>query len=152
MKELLHKGMEASPEKYLPHLITEEERTHFEENGYLYVPNALSTEMREQLIHAVDTLHNKALASGRAKPDSHWGWSDFLGADEALLNLVDFPTTLPESLGEFWGGISTYTTPTCTLNPQQHRMPKRVKDGWNGTKTADVLTSNWKPSHAHVYP
>ena len=70
MKELLHKGMEASPEKYLAHLITEEERTHFEEQGYLYIPNALSTEMREQLIHAVDTLHNKALANGRANPQT----------------------------------------------------------------------------------
>ena len=72
MNELLNIGMEASPEKYLPHLITEEERTHFEENGYLYIPNALSSEMREQLIYAVDTLHNKALATGRAKPGSHW--------------------------------------------------------------------------------
>ena len=33
MKELLHKSMTGSPEKYLPHLITEEERTHFEKNG-----------------------------------------------------------------------------------------------------------------------
>ena len=87
MKEILKMGMEASPEKYLPHLITEEERTHFEENGYLYIPNALSTEMREQLTHAVDTLYNKSLASGRAKPGSQWGWSDFLGADDALLSL-----------------------------------------------------------------
>ena len=46
MNELLNMGMEASPEKYLPHLLTEEERTHFEENGYLYIPNALSSEMR----------------------------------------------------------------------------------------------------------
>ena len=29
MKELLNMGMEAAPEKYLAHLITEEERTHF---------------------------------------------------------------------------------------------------------------------------
>ena len=33
MKALLHKGMEASPEKYLPHLITEAERAHFEKMG-----------------------------------------------------------------------------------------------------------------------
>ena len=78
MNELLNMGMEASPEKYLPHLITEEERTHFEEQGYLYIPNALSSELREHLTYAVDTLYNKALATGRAKPDSQWGWVGFL--------------------------------------------------------------------------
>lgn len=108
MKELLHKGMEAAPEKYLAHLITEEERTFFEEQGYLYVPNALSTEIREGLINAVDTLYNKALASGRAKPDLHWGWSDFLGSDDALLNLVDLPTTLPKVWGILGWNIYLY--------------------------------------------
>ena len=108
MKELLNMGMVASPEKYLAHLITEEERTFFEEQGYLYVPNALSTEMREQLLNAVDSLHNKALANGRAKPDSHWGWSDFLGADDALLNLVDLPTTLPKVWGILGWNIYLY--------------------------------------------
>ena len=104
MNELLNIGMQASPEKYLAHLITEEERTHFEEQGYLYIPNAISTEMREQLLHTVDTLYNKALATGRAKPGTQWGWSDFLGTDDALLNLVDLPTTLPK-VWEFWDGI-----------------------------------------------
>ncbi len=108
MKELLHKGMEAAPEKYLAHLITEEERTFFQEQGYLYVPNALSTEIREGLINAVDTLYNKALASGRAKPDLHWGWSDFLGSDDALLNLVDLPTTLPKVWGILGWNIYLY--------------------------------------------
>ncbi len=108
MKELLNMGMTSSPEKYLAHLITEEERTFFEEQGYLYIPNALSTEMREQLVNVVDTLHNKALASGRAKPDSQWGWSDFLGADDALLNLVDLPTTLPKVWGILGWNIYLY--------------------------------------------
>ena len=108
MNELLNMGMEASPEKYLPHLITEAERTHFEEQGYLYIPNALSSEMREHLTYAVDTLYNKALATGRAKPGSHWGWSDFLGADDALLNLVDLPTTLPKVWGILGWNIYLY--------------------------------------------
>lgn len=108
MKELLNMGMAASPEKYLAHLITEEERTFFEEQGYLYVPNALSTEMREQLLNAVDSLHNQALTNGRAKPGSHWGWSDFLGADDALLNLVDLPTTLPKVWGILGWNIYLY--------------------------------------------
>ena len=151
MNELLNIGMEASPEKYLPHLITEEERTHFEENGYLYVPNALTTEMREDLIRAVDTLHDKALATNRAKPGAHWGWSDFLGADDALLNLVDLPTTLPKVWGILGWNIYLYHA-HMHVKPPAPQMPKKVKDGWNGTKTADASTSKWKHIRVHVYP
>lgn len=64
--------------------------------------------MHEQLIHAVDTLHNKALATSKAKPGSHWGWSDFLGADDAFLNLVDLPTTLPKVWGILGWNIYLY--------------------------------------------
>jgi len=92
----------------LNHLLTEEEHNHFEEQGYLYVPNALSPDMVAQLTHAVDTLHNKALATGRAKPGTPWGWSDFLGADDALLNLVDLPTTLPKVWGILGWNIYLY--------------------------------------------
>ncbi len=42
----------------LSHLLTEEERNHFEEQGYLYVPNALSSEMVEHLTNVVNKLHN----------------------------------------------------------------------------------------------
>ena len=125
MKALLNMGMAAAPEKYLAHLITEEERTHFEERGYLYIPNALSTEMREQLINAVDTLHNKALANGRATPGSHWGWSDFLGADDALLNLVDLPTTLPKVWGILGWNIYLY-------HAHMHVKPPAAPDAEEG--------------------
>jgi hypothetical protein len=125
MKELLNMGMTSSPEKYLAHLITEEERTFFEENGYLYIPNALSTEIREQLINVVDTLHNKALASDRAKPDSQWGWSDFLGADDALLNLVDHPATLPKVWGILGWNIYLY-------HAHMHVKPPAAPDAEEG--------------------
>ncbi len=92
----------------LEHLLTEEEQTHFEEQGYLYVPNALSPEKVEALTRAVDTLHHKAIATGRAKPGNPWGWSDFLGADDALLDLVDLPTTLPKVWGILGWNIYLY--------------------------------------------
>ena len=92
----------------LAHLLTEEEQNHFEEQGYLYVPNALSTDVVEQLTHAVDTLHNKALATGRTTPGSPWGWSDFLREDDALLNLVDWPRTLPKVWGILGWNIYLY--------------------------------------------
>ena len=92
----------------LAHLLTEEEKNHFEEQGYLYVPNALPPDIVGQLTHAVDTLHNKALAAGRATPGSPWGWSDFLREDDALLGLVDWPRTLPKVWGILGWNIYLY--------------------------------------------
>ena len=154
-KENLHErtsyyGHGSSPEKYLPHLITEEERTHFEENGYLYIPNALPTEMREQLIHTVDTSYNKALATGRAKPDSQWGWSDFLGADAALLNLVDLPRRYLK-FGNF--GMEFYL-----YHAHMHVKPPAAPDAEEGEgwlewhKTADASTSRWRHIHVAFVP
>ena len=92
----------------LSHLLTEAERNHFEEQGYLYVPNALSSEMVEYLTNAVDKLHSDALETGKAKPRHHWGWSNFLGTDDAFLELVDLPTTLPKVWGILGWNIYLY--------------------------------------------
>ena len=92
----------------LSHLLTEAERNHFEEQGYLYVPNALSSEMVEYLANAVDKLHSDALETGKAKPGHHWGWSNFLGTDDAFLELVDLPTTLPKVWGILGWNIYLY--------------------------------------------
>jgi len=92
----------------LSHLLTEAERNHFEEQGYLYVPNALSSEMVEYLTNAVDKLHSDALETGKAKPGHHWGWSNFLGTDDAFLELVDLPTTLPKVWGILGWNIYLY--------------------------------------------
>ena len=92
----------------LSHLLTEAERKHFEEQGYLYVPNALTSEMMEHLIHAVDKLHNEALSTGRATKGNHWGFSNFLHQDDVFLNLVDHPTTLPKVWGILGWNIFLY--------------------------------------------
>ena len=109
----------------LEHLLTEEEQTHFEEQGYLYVPNALSPEKVEALTRAVDTLHHKAIGTGRAKPGNPWGWSDFLGADDALLDLVDLPTTLPKVWGILGWNIYLY-------HAHMHVKPPAAADAKDG--------------------
>ncbi len=92
----------------LNHPLTEEERSHFETQGYLYVPNALSSEMVAHLIGAVDKLYSDALSTGRATQDNHWGFSNFLGEDDAFLELVDLPTTFPKVWGILGWNIYLY--------------------------------------------
>ena len=94
--------------KCLDHLLTDEERNHFEQHGYLYVPNALSSEMVERLLNAVEKLYSDALVTGKAKPDIHWGMSNFIGVDDAFLDLVDMSTTLPKVWGILGWNIYLY--------------------------------------------
>ncbi len=112
----------------LAHLLTEEERNHFEEHGYLYVPNALSSDMVERLLSAVDAIYRDALATSKAKPGNHWGWSNFLGIDDIFLNLVDLPTTLPKVWGILGWNIYLYHAHMHVKPP----TPSDVQegDGW----------------------
>lgn len=112
----------------LSHLLSQEERTHFEKQGYLYVPNALSTDMLEHLKNAVDKLHKDALATGKAKPDTHWGFSNFLGEDDAFLELVDHPTTLPKVWGILGWNIYLYHAHLHVKPPAP--VEAQDGDGW----------------------
>lgn len=111
--------------KCLSHLLTEAERNHFEEQGYLYVPNALSSEMVAHLTNAIDKLHSNALATGRATQGNHWGFSNFLGEDDAFLELVDLPTTLPKVWGILGWNIYLY-------HAHMHVKPPAPSDAQEG--------------------
>jgi len=112
----------------LNHLLTQEERTHFEKQGYLYVPNALSSQKIEHLTNAVDKIHNNALASGIAKLDTHWGFSNFLDKDDAFLDLIDLPTTFPKVWGILGWNIFLYHAHMHIKPPAQPDAQDR--DGW----------------------
>ena len=112
----------------LSHLLTEAERKHFEEQGYLYVPNALTSETMEHLTHAVDKLHNEALSTGRATEGNHWGFSNFLHQDDIFLNLVDHPTTLPKVWGILGWNIFLYHAHMHVKPPAPQDAEKG--DGW----------------------
>ena len=51
------------------HLLTEEQRQHFEEQGYLVVENALSEDTIASLTDAMDRLHEKVIESGKTTPN-----------------------------------------------------------------------------------
>ena len=92
----------------LSHALTDDERRHFEEQGYLIVENALSPERVESLAGAVDRLYGEALSDGGTKPGQQWGSTDILRKDDALLDLVDCPTTLPKVWGILGWNIYLY--------------------------------------------
>ncbi|MCZ6678964.1 MAG: phytanoyl-CoA dioxygenase family protein [Candidatus Poribacteria bacterium] len=90
------------------HLLTEEQRQHFEEQGYLVVENALSEDTVASLTDAIDRLHEKVIESGKTTPNKPWGWANFLGEDDAFLDLLDCETTFPKIWGIMGWNIFLY--------------------------------------------
>ena len=79
----------------LTHLCSEHDRTTFERDGYLVIPDALGNGLRDRL----RTIAERADAAFRADdgidPYHVLNVHDLVGRDDAYLELVDLPTTFP---------------------------------------------------------
>jgi ectoine hydroxylase-related dioxygenase (phytanoyl-CoA dioxygenase family) len=71
------------------------QRAHFERDGLLHIPGALSDEQVARLDAAVDRVwwEHRGVPPGRGAEALHL--LAFVGLDEAFLDLVDHPATLP---------------------------------------------------------
>ena len=94
----------------LSHLMTDEEREHFEREGYLFIPNALSLEEVDALSTAIDGMRSTAIADGLTKEADNWGKADLIGQNDAFLNIVDNPRVLPKIWGAMGWNIYLYHT------------------------------------------
>lgn len=90
------------------HLMTDEERDHFERLGYLHVENALSPDEVDALTGEVDALYDAAEAEGQMKDPNSWGKADIVGLNDTFLNLVDNPRVLPKVWGAMGWNIMLY--------------------------------------------
>ena len=97
-------------EDCLVHTLTDEERRHFEEQGYLIVEDALSREETNRLSVAMDRLHEEDVKAGKANGES---WYSFIfrspTEDDAFLDLLDWHTTFPKVWGVLGWNIYSYT-------------------------------------------
>jgi hypothetical protein len=88
--------------------LSEEERRHFLEQGYLVVP-ALDRAMTERLIAAVDRVdaRERSPEHGRERLLS---FADILSEDAAFVDLIDWPTVFPKVWGILGWNIYVYHT------------------------------------------
>jgi hypothetical protein len=82
----------------LTHCLTDEERRHFERDGYLVVAGALDRPTMDRLIAAVDRIdrRERTPAHGAEKLLS---FTNFLPEDDAFVDLIDWPRTFPKVWG-----------------------------------------------------
>lgn len=90
----------------LDHLLTEDERRQFCEEGFLIVRNAITQEQAEGLEALVDSIYEERKREGF--DGANLFFPNFVGRDQAFIDLVDNPTTFPKVFGLMGWNIYLY--------------------------------------------
>lgn len=116
-------------ERCLQHLLTDEERTFFETQGYLIIKDALPADLRsrvEETLKKVETKrpYDKDTSLGGGN------WLDVIGEEDLLLELIDYPTTFPKVWGILGWHIALYHSHYIVSPPlPEDFKPRRL--GWH---------------------
>src|SRR5579871_2905277 len=78
-----------------PAFLTEQQRTAFERDGFLVVPNALPPEMVAKLTAVVDRLMETGIREKGLTDKGMWFLRNCVVADDLFLELLDWPATFP---------------------------------------------------------
>ena len=76
----------------LEHLPKEEQLDHFNTQGYLIIPNALSSDQCDHLETLVDAIWAEQKQLGK---DGNLFSPNFVGRDQSFIDLLDHPATFP---------------------------------------------------------
>ncbi len=92
----------------LQYALTEQERQEFEQNGFLIVKDVLPEEMIKTLTVATDRLDAAERALNGRDAYVSQNIFDFVGKDDAFVELLDWPKTLPKVWGILGWNIQLY--------------------------------------------
>ena len=94
----------------LQYALTDEERETFEREGYLIVEDALPPEKVDFLVETVDRCYRQGLLTDIVESDmsGYVAAPNFLAADPAFFDLVDYERTLPKVWGILGWNIFLY--------------------------------------------
>jgi len=128
----------------LQHQVTDAEKAAFERDGYLIVNNAIPGDLVQQLISVSDRVDQQERERMGLTPTARVNHYDFIGKDDAYLQLLDCPTTFPKVWGllnwhiQLYHTHMTYTPP----EPSEHTLETHgVSLGWHqdsGTLNQDL--------------
>ncbi len=110
--------------------LTEEERNHFETDGYLIVEDALSDERVAALTKAVDIIGREYRSAHELGENDYVGDFDFIGKNDCFLELLDWPKTFPKVWSILGWNIQLYhihliITPPSDKDTRSERISAR---------------------------
>ena len=116
----------------LEHCLTDTEKQQFEEDGFFAVENAIPQDMVARLVTAFDRVGAAHLGTKTLAADAKFNLLDFVGRDEAFIELLDWHTTFPKVWGILGWNIKLYHSHMIHSPPlpsEESDTPKRL--GWH---------------------
>ena len=113
----------------LQYLLTNEERRHFDEQGYLVIEDALDVAQVARLTQLSDTIHAKKLAEG-LDPTTALFYPNFLPDAPEFADLVDYEKILPKVWGILGWNIYLYHAHLIVTPPTGKPLSTRTF-GWH---------------------
>jgi len=104
----------------LQHALTPEERSQFEDQGFLVLADALAADHVARLEAAVDRVYASRLAAGH-DPTKALFYPNFLPDDPLFADLVDYPRVLPKVWGILGWNIYLYHAHMIVTGPSGQR-------------------------------
>ena len=118
----------------LDHTLTEDEARQFKENGFFIVENAIPQSTVESLIPIADQVDREERARMDLAQDARVNHFDFIGKNDAFLELLDCPTTFPKVWGILGWHLQLYHTHMTFTPPEaagESLASNGLKLGWH---------------------
>ena len=94
----------------LDHLLTEEEEIRFKRDGYFTIDDVLPDDLIDELVPVVDRVDGEYRKEIDGGPNDRTNLLDYIGRDEAYVQLVDWYKTFPKVFGLMGWHIQLYHT------------------------------------------
>ena len=128
----------------LAHRLTSDERAFFETNGYLIVENAIPSSLLNLLISVVDRVDARERTAAMA--GKLLSVSNVVQEDDAMVDLLDLPTTFPKVWGILGWIIYLYHS-HLDVTPRENATAQNWSVAWHqdSMRVNDELESNLRP-------
>ena len=115
----------------LDHLLTEAEQLQFQKDGYLVVEDALPSDVCDRLEEAADRVDAEERPRRRLTQYDRLSVMDFVGRDDAFLEIIDWPTTFPKVFGLMGWNVQIYHSHLVYSPPEEKGNVSPTKRGWH---------------------
>lgn len=124
--------------------LTAEERDFFQKNGYLVIENALDPETNQRLIEVLDRVDARERTPEFA--GKLMSKNDVIQEDQALADLVDWPTTFPKVWGILGWNIYLYHS-HLDVTPPENVAAQNWSVAWHqdSMRVNDEIESDPRP-------
>ena len=122
--------------------LTDEQRQSFDRDGFLVVPGALPDDLLQRLEAACDRLYAEGLAAEGLNDRGFWQMRNCLPRDDAFLELLDCPATVPLVVQLLSHNVQLITSHLVVRPPNPDGAGgNRKVSGWHrdgGTSPSDL--------------